>query len=70
MPDDAELARIGIRVVVYPQEILAATVHAVRGALAGLRGGPRAAMATPAELGAAIRLPEYLALDQRLSGAG
>src|SRR5271170_3335511 len=33
MPGDAELARIGIRVVVYPQEILAATVHALRLAL-------------------------------------
>ena len=38
MPGDAELARIGIRVVVYPQEILAATVHAVRSALAGTQG--------------------------------
>ncbi|MEJ0017465.1 MAG: hypothetical protein WDN25_13055 [Acetobacteraceae bacterium] len=33
MPADAELARIGIRLVVYPQEVLAATVHAVRAAL-------------------------------------
>jgi 2-methylisocitrate lyase-like PEP mutase family enzyme len=36
MPGDAELARLGIRLVVYPQDILAATVHAVRGALAAL----------------------------------
>ena len=43
MPGDAELERIGIRLVVYPQEILAATVHAVRAALVGLKGGPRAA---------------------------
>src|ERR1700719_679906 len=35
MPDDAELQRHGIKLVIYPQEILAATVHAVRGALAG-----------------------------------
>jgi len=39
MPDDAELERIGIKIVVYPQEILAATVHAVRTVLAGLKGG-------------------------------
>ena len=42
MPDDAELERIGIRLVVYPQEIFAATVHAVRAALAGLKGGEAA----------------------------
>ena len=70
MPTDAELERIGIRIVVYPQEILAATVHAVRAALAGLKGGPKPAIASPAELGAAIRSAEYLALDQRLSGTG
>jgi 2-methylisocitrate lyase-like PEP mutase family enzyme len=67
MPADAELARIGIRVVVYPQEILAATVHAVRSALAGLRGGERASMATVPELAGAIRMADYLALDERLS---
>jgi len=69
MPSDAELARIGIRIVVYPQEILAATVHAVRAALAGLTGGPKATLASPDELAAAIRSAEYLALDCRLSGA-
>ena len=67
MPADAELARIGIRIVVYPQEILAATVHAVRSALAGLRGGERAPMATVPELAGAIRMADYLALDERLS---
>jgi 2-methylisocitrate lyase-like PEP mutase family enzyme len=67
MPGNDDLARIGIRVVVYPQEVLAATVHAVRAALSGLKGGPKAMMATPAELAAAIRLPEYLALDARLA---
>src|SRR5258706_7818032 len=30
MPGDAELEQIAIKIVVYPQEILAATVHAVR----------------------------------------
>src|ERR1700719_4573460 len=29
MPDETELERIGINIAVYPQEILAATVHAV-----------------------------------------
>ena len=67
MPGNEDLARIGIRVVVYPQEILAATVHAVRAALAGLKGGPQPVLATPQELAAAIRLAEYLALDERLS---
>lgn len=67
MPDDAELARIGIRLVVYPQDILAVTVHAVRGALAALKGGPQVAMANAAELGAAIRFGEYLEVDERLS---
>jgi 2-methylisocitrate lyase-like PEP mutase family enzyme len=68
MPDDAGLARAGIKMAIYPQEILAATVHAVRAALAGLKGGPRAPMATVPELAAAIRSPEYLALDARLAG--
>jgi 2-methylisocitrate lyase-like PEP mutase family enzyme len=65
MPDDAELQRIGIRIVVYPQDILAATVHAVRSALAGLRGGPKPPMASPAELATAIRSADYLATDAR-----
>jgi 2-methylisocitrate lyase-like PEP mutase family enzyme len=68
MPSDNDLARIGIRVVGYPQDILAATVHATRAALAGLKGGPKPPMATPAELATAIRLAEYAALDMRLSG--
>jgi 2-methylisocitrate lyase-like PEP mutase family enzyme len=67
MPDDATLAGIGIRMVVYPQEILAATVLAVRNALAGLTGGPRGAIATPPDLATAIRSAEYLALDERLA---
>ncbi|MBN8875223.1 MAG: isocitrate lyase/PEP mutase family protein [Rhodospirillales bacterium] len=67
MPDDATLARIGIRVAVYPQDVLAATVQGVRAALAGLRGGAPAALAAPAALSEAIRTPEYLALDARLA---
>lgn len=65
MPSDAELQRIGIRIVVYPQDILAASVHAVRAALAGLKGGVKPPMATPAELATAIRAAEYLAQDAR-----
>ena len=67
MPADAELARIGIRLVVYPQDVLAATVHAVRAALAGLMGGPKPPMASPPQLASAIRSAHYLALDDRLS---
>jgi 2-methylisocitrate lyase-like PEP mutase family enzyme len=65
MPDDAELERIGIKIVVYPQEILAATVHAVRSALSGLKGGAKPPMASPAELATAIRSADYLARDAR-----
>src|SRR2546421_1548082 len=65
MPGDAELERIGIKIVVYPQEILAATVHAVRAALGGLKGGSKAPMASPPELATAIRIAEYLNQDPR-----
>lgn len=65
MPGDADLERIGIKLVVYPQEILAATVHAVRAALTGLKGGDKPPMATPAELATAIRSADYLARDAR-----
>ncbi len=68
MPDDAMLAGIGIKFAIHPQEILAACVHAMRAALAGLRGGTRAPLADLAALEAAIRTPEYLALDARLAG--
>src|SRR5205823_14015612 len=65
MPGDAELERIGIRIVVYPQDILAASVRAMRDALAGLKGGTKPPMATPAELATAIRIAEYLTQDSR-----
>jgi 2-methylisocitrate lyase-like PEP mutase family enzyme len=65
MPGDAALERIGVKLVVYPQEILAATVQAVRAALAGLRGGAKPPMASPAELATAIRSADYLARDRR-----
>jgi 2-methylisocitrate lyase-like PEP mutase family enzyme len=66
-PADDVLAAIGIKMVIYPQEILAATVLAVRAALAGLKGGPKGAMATPADLATAIRAADYLAIDERLA---
>ena len=69
-PADDVLASIGIKMAIYPQEILAATVLAVRAALAGLKGGPKAAMASAAELATAIRSSEYLALDERLARDG
>jgi 2-methylisocitrate lyase-like PEP mutase family enzyme len=69
-PADDVLASIGIKLVIYPQEILAATVLAVRAALAGLKGGQRGAMATAPELAMAIRSAEYLALDERLARGG
>ena len=65
MPGDAELQRLGVRLVVYPQDILAATVHAVRAALAALKGSAKPPMAGPAELATAIRTADYLARDAR-----
>jgi 2-methylisocitrate lyase-like PEP mutase family enzyme len=65
MPGNTELERIGIKIVVYPQEILAATVHAARSALTGLKGGSKPPMASPAELATAIRSADYLARDAR-----
>src|SRR5580692_4874471 len=65
MPGNDELERLGIKIVVYPQEILAATVHAVRAALAGLKGGAKPPLASPAELATAIRSADYLAQDAR-----
>ena len=65
MPGDAELGRIGIKIVVYPQDILAASVYAVRAALAGLKSGAKPPMASPAELGTAIRSSHYLEHDAR-----
>jgi 2-methylisocitrate lyase-like PEP mutase family enzyme len=65
MPGDAELQRIGIKIVVYPQEILAATVQAVRAALGGLKGGVKPPMASPSELATAIRSANYLDQDAR-----
>jgi 2-methylisocitrate lyase-like PEP mutase family enzyme len=65
MPGDAELERIGIKIAVYPQEILAAAVHAVRAVLAGMRGGPKPPLASPEELAIAIRSAQYISRDSR-----
>jgi len=65
MPGDVALERLGVKLVVYPQEILAATVYAVRAALASLKGGAKPPMANPAELATAIRTADYLARDAR-----
>ena len=65
MPGDAELRRLGIKIAVYPQEILAATVHAVRAVLAGIKGGAKPRLAGPPELAIAIRSAHYLAQDAR-----
>jgi hypothetical protein len=37
----------------------------MRGALAGLKGGTKPPLATPAELATAIRIGEYLSQDSR-----
>ena len=65
MPGDAELNRLGVKLVVHPQEILAASVHAMRAALGGLKGGAKPPMASPAELATAIRQADYLSRDAR-----
>jgi 2-methylisocitrate lyase-like PEP mutase family enzyme len=65
MPGDADLERIGIKLVVYPQDILAASIHAVRAALAGLQGGAKPPMALGADMASAIRSEVYLAADGR-----
>ncbi|MEI7711643.1 MAG: isocitrate lyase/PEP mutase family protein [Rhodospirillales bacterium] len=65
MPDDAALARIGIKWVTYPQDILAASIQAVRAALAGIKGGPKPPMALGPDMASAIRTAEYLAADTR-----
>ena len=53
------------KLVVYPQDILAASVYAVRAALAGLKSGAKPPMASPAELATAIRSAHYLERDSR-----
>jgi 2-methylisocitrate lyase-like PEP mutase family enzyme len=69
-PKDDVLAAIGIKMVIYPQEILASTVLAIRAALQGLKTGERAPMAAAPDLAAAIRAPDYLAMDARLATGG
>src|SRR5260221_3234383 len=70
MPDDAGLALCGIKLAIYPQNILAASVHATRQVLAGLKGGHNPPMATADELATAIRKADYLAADAPFAGHG
>ena len=63
MPDDATLERIGIKMVTYPQDILAASIHAMRAALSGIKGGPKPPMALGADMASAIRSADYLEAD-------
>ncbi len=70
MPEDAVLERLGIKIAVHPQNLLAAGIHAMRGALIALKGGPKVSLGSPAELAAAVRMPEYLATDARLAKPG
>ena len=65
MPDDATLERIGIKLVTYPQDILAASIQAIRAALAGIKGGPKPPMALGPDMASAIRSEAYLAADSR-----
>jgi 2-methylisocitrate lyase-like PEP mutase family enzyme len=65
MPGESELNRLGVKLVVHPQELLAASVHAMRAALGGLKGGAKPPMASPAELATAIRQADYLSRDAR-----
>ncbi len=66
---NAGLAANGIKVAVYPQEVLSATVRAIRATLGGLMaGGAPVGLETPENLRIAIRAADYLAEDVRLSG--
>ena len=67
MPDNAGLQAAGIKFAIFPQEILSATVRAIRGALAGLKGGESAPMSTLPDLATAIRNADYLAVDGKLA---
>lgn len=61
----------GIKIAIYPQEVLSASVRAARAALAGLRGGEApVGLSSTADLGVAIRTADYLAADNRLAGRG
>jgi 2-methylisocitrate lyase-like PEP mutase family enzyme len=70
MPDDAGLARCGIKLAIYPQHILAASIRATRQVLAGLKGGHIPPIATAEELATATRKADYLASDARFADLG
>ncbi len=71
MPDAEGLRRAGIRMAFHPQDVLAASVHAMRAALAALKGGGLKGGAPPMasldDLAGAMRMAEYLAEDARLA---
>lgn len=68
---NSEHAANGIKIAIYPQEILSASVMAVRTVLAGLMAGDaRAPMSAAPDLRVAVRAAEYLADDVRLAGKG
>ena len=65
---NADLAANGIRMAIYAQEVLSASVKAVRATLAGLQaGGEPIGLSAPSDLRTAVRAAEYLADDIRLS---
>ena len=66
-PDNPGLAAAGIKSAIFPQDIPSATVRAIRAALAGLKGGEPAPMATLPDLATAIRTAEYLTMDGKLA---
>ena len=66
---NAGLAANGIKIAIYPQEVLSASVKAVRATLAGLlEGGAPVGLETPENLRRAVRAASYLADDERLAG--
>ena len=63
------LAANGIKIAIYPQEVLSASVRAVRATLAGLQaGGEPVGLSSQADLRVAVRADAYLADDLRLAG--
>ena len=59
----------GIRMAIYPQEVLSAAVRGTREALAALKtGGVPGPLSTMADLRVAVRAAEYNAMDRKLAG--
>ena len=66
-PSNRELEDLGVKLNVHPSDMLGASVHGMRLALASLRGGPQPPTGAPGALDTAIRRAEYLAEDARWS---